>query len=259
MFEPMRYAALFGLLAVALSASAVRLATGGTSGADAVLAAGEGYAALCLLAMTLVYGLHDRGVPIDGVYRRRWWSSVVDVLFLPYRLLAGLVFALLRRFDSMDLMHPVGARLYVGRLPLPADHPRLADMGVTSVLNLCAEFPRLSRLGGASGVTTEYLPILDGAAPSPHQFRAAVEWIAARHAEGHSVLVHCAQGRGRSVTVAAAALCRLGEAASPEEALARIVAARPRARPSRKQRLALAQFLSADTGGPTTGPLRPAA
>jgi protein-tyrosine phosphatase len=143
----------------------------------------------------------------------------------------------------MDLMHAVGGRLYVGRLPLPADHRRLAEAGVTSVLNLCAEFPRLSRLRADSGMSTAYVPVLDGAAPSRRQFEAAVAWIEARHAEGHSVLVHCAQGRGRSVTVAAAALCRLGLADGPDDALARIIAARPRARPSRRQRQALSRFL----------------
>jgi predicted protein tyrosine phosphatase len=245
MFEPMRYAALFGILGTLLAGAAVQSAAGGAVGAAWVLAAAEAYVALCLFAMALAYGLNHWGLPIEWAFQHPGWMQAVDLLLLPYRLLARVTFGVLRRLDPMDLMHPVGTRLFVGRLPLPADHGRLAEHGVTSVLNLCAEFPRLSRLDRAAGLTTAYLPILDGAAPTERQFRAAVDWIAARHGEGRSVLVHCAQGRGRSVTVAAAALCRLGLATDPADALARITAARPRACPSRKQRLALDRFLTA--------------
>ena len=43
-------------------------------------------------------------------------------------------------------MHPVGTWLYVGRIPFPSERARLGAVGVTSVLNLCVEFPRPSRL-----------------------------------------------------------------------------------------------------------------
>jgi diacylglycerol kinase (ATP) len=165
----------------------------------------------------------------------------------------------LRRFDSMELLHPVGPRLYVGRLPSPSEHAKLTALGVTSVLNLCAEFPRRSRRFETSKLETAYLPVLDGTAPSDRQFRQAVEWIAARHGEGRSVLVHCAQGRGRSVTVAAAALCRLGLAADPDDALARILSVRTKAKPSRKQRQALARFWNSERAGafPSSSPVLP--
>jgi hypothetical protein len=250
MFEPMRYAALFGLLGTTLGLAAAQTAAGGAAGVAWVLIGAEVYVALCLFTMAAAYGLNDRGISLEGAFGHRGWRRGLDLLLLPYRLLARLVFGLLRRLDPMDLMHPVGARLYVGRLPLPADHRRLSEAGVTSVLNLCAEFPRLSRLDRAAGLSTAYVPVLDGAAPSDRQFRGALDWISARYAEGHSILIHCAQGRGRSVTIAAAALCRLGLAAGPDEALAQITAARPRARPSRRQRAALARFLA----GPEPSP-----
>jgi hypothetical protein len=254
MFEPMRYAALFGTLGLILASAAAQAAVGGATGAAWVAIAVEGYAALCLVTMAVGYGLNDRGVAVDQLLRTRGWGTAVDVLVLPYRVLARVTFALLRRLDSMELMHPVGTRLYVGRIPLPSERSRLADAGITSVLNLCAEFPRLSRLRGAGGLESAYLPILDGAAPTQGQFRDAVDWIAARHAAGHSILVHCAQGRGRSVTVAAAALCRLGIASDPTDALARITAARPKAKPSRRQQVALSRFVGSKL--PPTAPAR---
>jgi diacylglycerol kinase (ATP) len=253
MFEPMRYAALFGILGALIAGAAVEAA----DGAAWTLAAAEGYVALGLFTMAVAYGLNDRGVPIEEVLQHPGWMHVVGALVLPYRLLARLTLALLRRFDSMEMMHVVGTRLYVGRIPFPSEHPRLAEAGVTSVLNLCAEFPRLSRFRGASGVELAYVPILDGTAPSREQFQTAVDWVAARHAEGRSVLIHCAQGRGRSVTVAAAALCRLGLATDPEDALAKITAARPKAKPSRKQRIALSRFLGTESAQVSTRLLSP--
>jgi diacylglycerol kinase (ATP) len=254
MFEPMRYAALFGILGVLLAGSAVQSAAGGGTSAAWVLAAAEGYVAICLMTMALVYALNDRGLPFEWAFGRSGPMPAIGLLLLPYRFLARVTLSMLRRFDSMELMHPVGPRLFVGRLPLPSEHTRLAELGVTSVLNLCAEFPRRSRHLATSALETAYLPILDGTAPSDRQFHQAVDWIAARHGEGRSVLVHCAQGRGRSVTVAAAALCRLGLAADPDDALARIISVRPKAKPSRKQRVALARYWNCDRADAITAP-----
>src|SRR5690349_1291200 len=54
MFEPMRYAALFGILGTLLAGAAVQSAAEGAVGAAWVLAAGEAYVALCLFTMALV-------------------------------------------------------------------------------------------------------------------------------------------------------------------------------------------------------------
>jgi hypothetical protein len=251
MLEPMRYAALFGALGAVLATLAAHSTAEGATAAAWLVAGAEGYAAICLLTMAIGYALNHWGIPLDGAFERLGWTWAIDVLLFPYAVLARLTLGLLRRCDSMEPFHPVGERLYVGRLPFREEHSRLSEVGVTSVLNLCAEFPRLSGLKSRPGLETAFVPILDGSAPSPRQFQAAVDWTSARHFEGHSVLVHCAQGRGRSVTIAAAALCRLGLAADSDEALAAIRAARPKANPSRIQRVALSRFLSADQAAST--------
>ena len=242
MFEPMRNAAYFALLAATLMASACWLIAQGLVGPAWILAVAETYSAICLFAMAIAYGLNDCGVAVEGLFRHRRLTWGIDLLILPYRLLARVTCGLLSRYDSMEMMHPVAHRLYVGRLPHPADHAALKQANISSVLNLCLEFPQTSKLDRAEGIETLYLPLLDGTAPSQRMFEAAVGWVVARHREGHSVLIHCAQGRGRSVTVAAAALCRLGLADTPEDALAQIRAVRPKAKPSRKQVLALSRF-----------------
>jgi protein-tyrosine phosphatase len=58
------------------------------------------------------------------------------------------------------------------------------------------------------------------------------------------VLIHCAQGHGRTATIAAAVLARLELAADAEEALSRIRAVRPFAIPSREQKAALIRYLA---------------
>lgn len=242
----MRYVALFGILGVLLVAAAVRSAAGAGATAALGLAVIEGYLALCLMTMALVYALNDRGRSFEWAFGRCARSQAIGLLLWPYRFLARVTLAMLRPFDSMELLHRVGPRLYVGRHPSPSEQTRLEELGITSVLNLCAEFPRHSRRRTSSTFETAYLPILDGTAPSDRQFRQAVDWIVDRHGAGRSILVHCAQGRGRSVTIAAAALCRLGLATDPEDALARIVSVRPEAKPSRKQRAALARHWNSD-------------
>jgi hypothetical protein len=71
-------------------------------------------------------------------------------------------------------------------------------------------------------------------------FDSETQW----HATGWCVLIHCAQGHGRTATIAAAVLVRLELAADAEEALARVRAVRPFAVPSREQKAALMQYLA---------------
>lgn len=243
MFEPTKYAGLLGILGAILVSAAVQAAQSGPPLATWGLIVTVAYIGLSLLALAVAYLLNALGVHLDAVHGARGGAWVTGALFLPYRVAAGLVCIGLRRFDSMGPMHSVGPRIYVGRIPLPHERSALMDAGVTSVLNLCVEFPRLSRIHESPGLEAAYIPMLDGTAPSRAQWNRAIDWIVRRHAEGHTILVHCAQGRGRSVTVAAAALCRLGFAIGPDEALAQIRAARPKACPSLMQRVSLSAFL----------------
>jgi protein-tyrosine phosphatase len=138
----------------------------------------------------------------------------------------------------------VAPGLYIGRLPFPFELDRVRAAGVGAVLNLCWEFPRFSGTDREPGIETAHVPILDGSPPSDRQFREAVEWAVRWRAEGLCVLVHCAQGHGRTATVAAAILLRLGLAPDVEQALSMVRAVRPRARPSLQQRAALIRYAS---------------
>lgn len=127
----------------------------------------------------------------------------------------------------------VAPGLLVGALPLPWHRRRLSALGLRGVVNLCYEFSRPS--GTPPGVDRFDLPTLDGTAPRREGMLAAAAWVAERLATG-PVLIHCALGHSRSVTVACAVLLLEGLVSSVEEALGRIRSARPGIRLSAEQR-----------------------
>ena len=102
-------------------------------------------------------------------------------------------------------------------------------------LDLTAELPR-------RGDALRYacVPMLDGAAPRPADWHAAVEQAVIWRSEGLPVLVHCAYGHGRSVSVVIGVLVAEGLADGWEDAHARVLALRPRARMTSAQRRMLA-------------------
>lgn len=241
----MRFALAFTALGAALAWQAAGLALGaGAGGVARLLAVPEAYLAAGLLALGAAYALRQAGVPVERRLARPWQRA----LLWPYRVLGLAVLRVTRRAGREAAADRVAPGLWVGRRPFADEVGGLRAAGVSAVLNLCAEFrPPPWPDGPMTPVLT--LPLLDGAAPTPSELGRAADWVAARRAEGHGVLIHCAQGHGRSGTVAAAALVVLGLAPDADAALAGVRAARPGARPSRAQRRALSRFLSARAGG----------
>ncbi|MGP0061974.1 MAG: hypothetical protein ACLQGP_00045, partial [Isosphaeraceae bacterium] len=134
-----------------------------------------------------LYGLRHAGRPVEDSFLHPASSLVIRSVLFPYLSLAGMALRLSRWIDREDMMNRVEAGLYVGRLPLPADHHCLKDAGVTAVLNLCWEFPRLSGLGQVGELQAAYLPVLDGSPPSERQFLEAVDRVGRWRAEGRTV------------------------------------------------------------------------
>jgi hypothetical protein len=74
--------------------------------------------------------------------------------------------------------------------------------------------PTLLEKAKALGMTTENLAIVDDELPtSMEEFSALVDRILNAASEGETVVIHCRGGTGRSGTVAAACLVRLGYSA----------------------------------------------
>lgn len=142
------------------------------------------------------------------------WASLA---MLPFIAVLRLVWRLQAGVSPEPCCDEVSPGLFVGRRPLPGEHPA----GISLVVDLTAEFskPRYHPL--SAGYLC--LPALDAFVPDEAASEPAVE----RALAAPSVFVHCANGHGRSAAFAAALLLRKGLAADVAEAMALIRRARP--------------------------------
>lgn len=113
--------------------------------------------------------------------------------------------------------------LWIGRQLDDDEAETLINRGVTSVLDLTAEFSEPSAL---RRLRYRNLPILDLTAPSADQREAAAEFIDRETRQG-IVYVHCKIGYSRTAAIAGGYLLRSGLAATAGEAIGRLRAARP--------------------------------
>jgi predicted protein tyrosine phosphatase len=117
----------------------------------------------------------------------------------------------------------VAPRVWIGRQLNEREAAAARRLGVAAVLDLTAEFSEARPF-----LALPYLnvPILDLTAPAPDQLRVAVDFVNA-HRDAGVVYVHCKIGYSRSAAVVGSWLIDAGLAATPDEAVARIRAARP--------------------------------
>jgi hypothetical protein len=92
---------------------------------------------------------------------------------------------------------------------LEADLSWLYRQGIGAVLSLTEEPLPAEPLHG-QGLESLHLPVPDMAAPSPDQFRAALDFIDHWRSHGQGVAVHCLMGQGRTGAILAAYLIRAG-------------------------------------------------
>ena len=171
-----------------------------------------------LLLVALAYG--GFGVSIFQKHDGRL-SSAAQALLAPYRLGAWWSSRWFTRQGPPG--GEVAPGIWLGRVPSRADWPHL-PVGA-AVLDLTAEF-NLSAI--ARTRSHRSVPLLDLVAPSVPQLARAVMALDELAASHQPVLVHCALGYSRSAVVVAAWLLHCGVAATPEAAIARLRAARPR-------------------------------
>lgn len=182
-----------------------------------------------LLLLGNLYLVRAAGVEVERFVA--WFPGCL--LVLPYSIAAAAALGLYRAFSPEPFADEIAPRLWLGSAPLAFGRADVDRIGAGAVLNVCAEFGDLAGLGRDRPYRR--VPMFDGLAPTPRQLDEAVAWAAEQHRAGKVVLVHCAQGHGRSATVMAALLAELGIDGA-EAALERIRKARPGARPSAAQR-----------------------
>ncbi|WP_165231709.1 protein-tyrosine phosphatase family protein [Aquisphaera insulae] len=243
----MRLAIAFGLLGLTMIVLAMRLASH-SSGAWCLVVGIEAYLAACFLSLAGVYASREAGVDVEGILAGSGLGLLLRVILLPYLGVGVIALFADRMFGRKGPFQAVAPSLYVGRLPFLDERGRLKDAGIDAVLNLCCEFPRLSGIQADPRFETALVPILDGSPPTDAQLSDALDTLERWHAAGRCTLIHCAQGHGRTSTIAAAALIRLGIARTVAEALEMLAATRPGARPSASQRAALVAYVSRMSG-----------
>jgi len=108
------------------------------------------------------------------------------------------------------------------------------DLNVDHIVDLTCEYEECPRQRHHAGYLS--LPIVDGAAPPPLVLQSYAHRI---NSLSGRIYLHCAEGHGRTATVAAAVLLVRGHAADVDDALRQIAAVRPKARPYKRQLRAL--------------------
>jgi len=98
--------------------------------------------------------------------------------------------------------------LWIGGVASPERWRTLQGAGVAAVLTLAHEFPPPAWYRTATRLL--WLPVCDGACPSPSQFAAGCDFLDGCRAAGLSVFVSCGAGIGRAPTLYTAWRARSG-------------------------------------------------
>ena len=138
-------------------------------------------------------------------------------------------------YNIMQLEPPsrVRSTLYLGNAYNAVNFWELKSLGITHVLNLCAEdrFDPPSSYE-ASGITCHRIPLTDQPSqPIYEHFENAINFLRNCKNQGHSVLVHCEYGVSRSGTIMIAYLME-SERMNLKRALEAVRSVRPQVGPN---------------------------
>ncbi len=170
---------------------------------------------------------------VETTGRFAWWSAV---LHAPFGLLLRLTWHLQCLLQPGPAAHEVAPGIWLGRWPRADDLPPNTHL----VVDLTAELP--IRPGVLiPGRLYRCLPTLDATPPPAEGLHRLAKEVAPHPGP---VYIHCAAGRSRSATLAAAVLVHRGLAQNASEAIAILRRARPRVRLTRHQHDVLEQVLA---------------
>jgi hypothetical protein len=211
----MKYGILFATVSVVLLLQAVVL------GGFWWLLAWPGTSFAIVASAYLRMGPRVFGKRSDGTMA---WYAVIPLL--PYLLLTWLMWHVVRMTTREDCCNEAAPGLFVGRRPLAGDVPPAVAM----IVDLTAEFPECRAV--RTGRQYVSFPMLDAGTAREDDFAAVVDRVASSNGP---IYIHCAQGHGRTGTLAAAVMVVSGQAATADEAIRRLREVRPHLDLSRKQ------------------------
>jgi protein-tyrosine phosphatase len=178
-------------------------------------------------AIVIGAGYARLGARVFGKRRDGRMSPPAAALHLPYFLVTLWVWHVLRIAVRENAADQVAPDLWVARRPFARELPP----GAKWLVDLTAEFVPARGVRGGWGYVC--YPTLDGHVCDDAAFARAVREVAALDG---GVVIHCAQGHGRSAALAAGVLLARGIARDAAEAERIVVAGRPRVRLKASQR-----------------------
>ncbi len=158
-----------------------------------------------------------------GIYRKTDGRLPFSARFVLAPILLGQYFSLVYYRRHCRAWDEVAPRVLVGRILNNTEAALAIQQGVTAVLDLTAEF---SAAAPFRNVKYFNLPILDLTRPTDDQLRRATVFIREQATQG-AVYIHCKIGYSRSAAVAGAYLIATRQAATVDEAIARMRSVRP--------------------------------
>lgn len=165
------------------------------------------------------------GPRVFGKSERGLLAPLNRLILLPYLLYLNGIWYLLRLVRPEPAINALTETIFISRRLLSNELP----VQIEHVIDLTCEFsePEALRSGGY-----DCFPVLDRAVPTVEDLRIWIEKTAAL--EG-PLLIHCAEGHGRTGVFALALLIYTGHSKTPEAALQFIQSKRPLVRLSREQ------------------------
>lgn len=158
-------------------------------------------------------------------------------------LLGATIFNLIARSrDNVPPLQEIRDGLWLSRRLVFTDLKPLKESPINAILDVTAEFDAIETQFLGRDVEYLNIPVMDHNSPRKNQLEMAVRWIDQQRKDGKEVLIHCALGQGRSVTVLLAYLKFLDPSRSYQDLIDEVRKVRPNVKPNTRQFASLNSF-----------------